>query len=165
VGERRTLILPDDHDHSSRGTIDVAVATAGRNRVTGSFVIVASDAPYIACWWSGGRDGLYVTCVVAIAEALALTVRLPRWERHHAARFPFGEDLYPDSSTSSLVARGQWEHNAADTVRSLVHYTVGLALVATAIVVFLAVRRNRGGTIPTGSSELQQTGGAPTTSA
>jgi hypothetical protein len=109
------------------------------------------------------RYGLYVTCVAAIAEALALTVRLPRWEHHHTARFPFGEDLYPDSSTSSLVARGQWEHNAAETVRSLVHYTIGLALVATAIVVFLAVRRNRG-RVPTGPSELQQTGGAPTAS-
>lgn len=128
---------------------------------------IAVGLSLVAIGWLASylRYGLYVTCAAAIAEALALTVRLPRWERHHTARFPFGEDLYPDSSTSSLVARGQWEHNAAETVRSLVHYTVGLALVATAIVVFLAVRRNRGGTIPTASSELQQTGGAPTTSA
>lgn len=88
--------------------------------------------------------GAYITCAAAVAEALALTVRLGRWESHHTARFPNGEDLYPDNSTSSLVARGQWEHNAADTVRSLVHYTVGLSLVSTLILVVLALRRGRG---------------------
>ena len=112
---------------------------------------------WFASFW---RYGLYVTCVVAIAEALALTVRLGTWERHHTARFPNGEDLYPDNSTSSLVNRGQWEHEAADTVRSLVHYTVGLALVATAIVVLLAVRRNRGPR--TVQLPPPQTGGVPT---
>lgn len=100
----------------------------------------------VAVGWfaSFARYGIYISCITAPVEALLLTVRLGRWERHHTARFPFGEDLYPDSSTSSLVARGQWEHNAADTVRSLVDYTVGLALAATLILVLLAVRRSRG---------------------
>jgi hypothetical protein len=105
--------------------------------------------------------GLYVTCLAAVVDGLLLTVRLGRWERHHTARFPFGEDLIPDGSTSSLTTRGQWEHQAADTVRSLVHYTIGLALAATVILVFLAVRGRRG-TIPAAGSELQQTGTAPT---
>jgi hypothetical protein len=107
--------------------------------------------------------GLYVTCLASVVDALLLTVRLGRWERHHTARFPFGEDMIPDSSTSSLTTRGQWEHQAADTVRSLVHYTIGLALAATIILVFLLVRGRRG-TVPTSGTELQQTGTAPTTS-
>lgn len=89
------------------------------------------------------RFGIYVVCGAAIIDALALTVRLGRWERHHTARFPFGEDLYPDSSTSSLVDRGQWEHEAAHTVQSLVGYAVGLSVAAAAITLFLAYRRSR----------------------
>lgn len=112
------------------------------------------------------RRGLYVVAVAAVAEALLLLVRLGRWERHHTARYPFGEDLYPDSSTSSLTNRGQWEHNAAHTVRSLVTYTVVLALAAIAIAVVVESRRRRSpmNATPTIASELQQTGTAPTVS-
>jgi len=111
------------------------------------------------------RYGIYVVCIAAIVDALALTIRLGRWERHHTARYPFGEDLYPDSSTSSLIDRGQWEHEAAGTVHSLVGYTIGLALAAAAIAVFVAWRRRRRPwTSLPGNAELQQTGGAPTTS-
>lgn len=112
------------------------------------------------------KSGLYIVCVAAVVEALALTIRLGRWERHHTARFPFGEDLFPDSSTSSLTSRGQWEHNAAHTVHSLVGYTIALAIGAVLISVLLEWRRRRGGhDVPSlGGSELQQTGGAPTTS-
>jgi hypothetical protein len=112
------------------------------------------------------RFGVYVVCVAAIVDALALTIRLGRWERHHTTRYPFGEDLYPDSSPSSLTNRGQWEHEAAGTVHSLVGYTIGLAIASALIVAFLAWRRSRRQpwqTIPAGS-ELQQTGTAPTTS-
>jgi hypothetical protein len=112
------------------------------------------------------RVGLYIVCVAAIVDALALLIRLGRWEDHHTARFPFGEDLYPDSSTSSLTSRGQWEHNAVNTVHSLVGYTIGLALAAAAIAALLEWRRSRvqDAAPPRGGSELQQTGGAPTTS-
>lgn len=113
------------------------------------------------------RYGLFAVCGAAIVDALALTIRLGRWERHHTARYPFGEDNYPDSSTSSLTARGQWEHNAVDTVHSLVGYAVGLALAAALITAVLEVRRRRGhrsAPTPTVTPELQQTGGAPTTS-
>ena len=117
----------------------------------------------VAIGWGASflRYGIYVSCVAAIAEALALTARLGTWEAHHTARFPFGEDNYPDSSNSSLVDRGQWEHQAASTVHSLVGYTIGLALAASALALFFAVRRRRP-PMQTGSSELQQTGGAPT---
>jgi hypothetical protein len=111
------------------------------------------------------RTGIYVVCITAIVGAVLLTVRLGRWERHHTSRYPFGEDNYPDSSTSSLTARGQWEHNAVETVHSLVGYTIGLALAAAAIAAFLEWRRRRHGeAAPIGGSELQQTGGAATTS-
>ena len=98
-------------------------------------------------------------------DALALTVRLHRWEVHHTARFAYGRDLLADQTTSSSLSRGEWEHDAAQTARSLVHYTIGLALAAAAIATFLAVRRSRAPQPPVGGAELQQTGGAPTTSA
>jgi len=112
------------------------------------------------------RVGVYVVCVTAIVDALGLLVRLRTWEEHHTTRYPFGEDLYPDSSTSSLTSKGQWEHNAADTVHSLVRYTVGLSIAALAIAVLLEWRRrhDRPHATPTVSAELQQTGGAATTS-
>ena len=112
------------------------------------------------------RAGIYIVCVAAVVDALALLIRLGRWEKHHTTRYPFGEDLYPDSSTSSLTARGQWEHNAVGTVHSLVTYTVVLSILAVLIATFLEWRRRREGAhaTPTASSELQQTGGAPTTS-
>jgi len=131
-------------------------------KIWGLALVVALALVTVGWFASFLRYGLYVTCVVAIAEALALTVRLGTWERHHTTRFPNGEDLYADNTTSSLVNRGQWEHEAADTVRSLVHYTVALALIATVIVVLLAVRRNRGPRIPV-PPPPPQTGGVPTT--
>jgi hypothetical protein len=115
---------------------------------------IASHFPY----------ALYVTCAAACVDALLLTVRLNRWELHHTARFAYGEDLLADQTTSSSLQRGEWEHDAAETVRSLVHYTIGLALAAALIATYLVVRRRRA-PAPLGTGELQQTGGAPTTSA
>jgi hypothetical protein len=86
---------------------------------------------------------IYVTCVAASADALALTARLHRWQVHHTARFPYGEDLLADQTTSSSLARGEWEQDAANTVHSLVRYTIGLSLAAAAILVFLTYRRRR----------------------
>jgi hypothetical protein len=106
--------------------------------------------------------GLYATCAAAIVDAVALTIRLGTWEHHHTQRFPFGEDLIPDSSTSSLTVRGQWEHEAAHTVHTLVGYTIGLAVVAALIAVTLAYRRGRRHPVVPAGSELQQTGTAPT---
>jgi hypothetical protein len=113
---------------------------------------VAAHVPY----------GLYITCVAACVDALALTLRLHRWEVHHTARFGNGEDLIADPTTSSSLARGEWEHDAAQTVRSLVHYTIGLALLAALIALYLRYRRRP--PAPATGNNLQQTGGAPTTS-
>jgi hypothetical protein len=113
---------------------------------------VAAHLPY----------GLYITCVAACVDALALTLRLHRWEVHHTARFGNGEDLIADPTTSSSLARGEWEHDAAQTVRSLVHYTIGLALLAALIALYLRYRSRP--PVPVPGGDLQQTGGAPTTS-
>jgi hypothetical protein len=88
-------------------------------------------------------DAIYTTCAAAAIIGLALTIRLHTWQVHHTARFPYGEDLLADQTTSSSLSRGEWEQDAAQTVRSLVHYTIGLALAAVAISAFLRYRRRR----------------------
>jgi len=105
--------------------------------------------------------GLYVTCVAAVVDAVALTLRLHRWEVHHTARFPYGEDLLADQTNSSSLQRGEWEHDAAQTVRSFEHYTIGLAIAAALISLFLTLRRRRAPVVGL-PSPVQQTGGAPT---
>jgi len=108
---------------------------------------------------------LYVTCAAACVDALALTIRLHRWELHHTARFAYGEDLLADQTTSSSLARGEWEHDAAQTVWSLVHYTIGLSIAAVLITAFLTVRRRRGKPVAPPPPPLELvTGGAPPTS-
>lgn len=105
---------------------------------------------------------IYVTCVAAVIDAVALTLRLHRWEVHHTARFPYGEDLIADQTNSSLFARGEWEHDAAQTVRSFEHYTIGLAIAAALIALLLNLRRRRA-PVTGVPSAMQQTGTAPTT--
>jgi hypothetical protein len=109
------------------------------------------------------RHGFYFTCVAAVVVGWLLTIRLDRWQLHHTLRFPYGADLLPDYTTSSSLERGEWEKDAADTVRSLFHYTIGLAVAAALISLFLAYRRRRAiPAPPPAGSEMQQTGGAPT---
>ncbi len=105
--------------------------------------------------------GIYLTCVAAIVDAVALTLRLHRWEVHHTARFPYGEDLLADQTNSSSLLKGEWEHDAAQTVHSFEHYTIGLAIAAALISLFLTYRRRRAPVLGVPSA-LQQTGGAPT---
>jgi hypothetical protein len=132
-------------------------------KIWGLAILVALSVVAVGWFASFLRYGIFVTCGAAIAVALALTVRLDRWKVHHTTRFPNGEDLYPDNSTSSLVARGEWEHNAAHAAYTLIEYTVALALIAAAIVVALAVRRRRGPMPVTPELPPMQTGGAPST--
>ena len=105
--------------------------------------------------------GIYLSCVAAVVDAVALTLRLHRWEIHHTARFPYGEDLLSDKTNSSSLARGEWEHDAAQTVRSLEHYTIGLAIAAAAVAAYLTFRQRRAPVVGLPAA-LQQTGGAPT---
>ena len=116
-------------------------------------VLVGIAASYVTL-------GIYVVCVAAVIDAVALTLHLRRWELHHTARFPYGEDLIADQTNSSLFARGEWEHDAAQTVRSFEHYTIGLAIASAVIALALTLRRRRAPR--SGAPVLQQTGGAPT---
>jgi hypothetical protein len=104
---------------------------------------------------------IYVTCLAAVVDAVALTLRLHRWEVHHTARFPYGEDLIADQTNSSLFARGEWEHDAVQTVHSFEHYTIGIAIVTVVIAIGLTLRRRRA-PVTGVSSATQQTGTAPT---
>jgi hypothetical protein len=90
------------------------------------------------------RGGIYVVSAAGIVLAIGLPHRLDRWSAHHAKRFPFGADLIPDSNPSSTLAQGEWEQSAKETVVSLTHYAIGIALVAAALVALGEVRRRRG---------------------
>jgi len=46
-----------------------------------------------------------------------------------------------DSNVSNLASRGEWEQNARDTVISLAHWTIGIAIGAVVIVAGLALLR------------------------
>jgi hypothetical protein len=106
--------------------------------------LVAPALLVVAGWIATSLPfSIYLTCGAAIADALALTIRLHRWQLHHTARFPYGQDLLADQTTSSSLQRGEWERDAAATVHSLVHYTIGLSLAAALITAFLAYRRSR----------------------
>jgi hypothetical protein len=87
------------------------------------------------------RGGLYVVSAAAIAISLLLPRDLGTWTARHTRRFPLGVDLIKDADPSNLASRGEWEHNAHDTVISLTHWTIGIAVAAAAIVVGLALLR------------------------
>jgi hypothetical protein len=87
------------------------------------------------------RGGLYVVSGAAIAMSLLLPHRLDEWTARHTRRFPLGVDLIKDASPSNLASRGEWEQNARDTVISLQHWTIGIAIAAAAIVAGLALLR------------------------
>ena len=87
------------------------------------------------------RGGLYVVTGAAIALSLLLPYRLDAWTARHTRRFPLGVDLIKDSDPSNLASRGEWEQNARDTVISLTHWTIGIAIGAVVIVAGLALLR------------------------
>jgi len=83
------------------------------------------------------------------------------WIGRHERRFPIGVDFIPDGSASNLSSRGDWEHAAQDTVRSISHWTLGLAIGAIVIGVLAEVRRRRGRDAIVVEPPPQTTGGAP----
>jgi hypothetical protein len=92
------------------------------------------------------RAGIYPVSAAAVVLALLLTHRLDRWVAHHSTRFRFGVDLVPDTDPSNTLSRGEWESSARETVLSLTHWTIGLALAAILVAAAaLALRRRRGG--------------------
>ena len=93
----------------------------------------------LAMLWRSG--GIYVVSGAAIAISLLLPRDLDTWTARHTRRFPLGVDLINDADPSNLSSRGEWEQNARDTVISLSHWTIGIAVAAVAIVAGLALLR------------------------
>jgi len=89
------------------------------------------------------RFGTFVSCAGGIALALAVTHRVPTWERHHTERWPRGIDNIPDRWSSDTVPRGAWEHDAAVAAFSLSHYVIGLAIAVAGIYALVLYRRMR----------------------
>jgi hypothetical protein len=90
--------------------------------------------------------GFYVSCVSAILIAMGVVHKTGPWARHHTARFPWGVDLIPGTiaySSSNHYDPGQWEQEARTTAVSLQHWTVGVAIVAMAVMGYLWVRAQR----------------------
>jgi ABC-type branched-subunit amino acid transport system permease subunit len=86
--------------------------------------------------------GWYLVCLAGIVEAVAVTHKLDTWTRHHTQRFKLGVDLIPASDpTSNQYNPGEWEKLAHETAVSLSHWTIGLSLVAAAVMGALYVRR------------------------
>jgi len=93
----------------------------------------------VAMLWR--RAGLYVACAAAVLFAYLVTIPLDPWAKGHAARFPPGFDLVPDSDPSNLLLRGEWEQNAKETAVSLSHWTIGAAIGIALIAAALTLRR------------------------
>jgi hypothetical protein len=103
-------------------------------------IVVAVGA--LAMLWR--RGGIYVVAAAGIVLVLALPHRLDRWSARHTARFPKGMDLIADASPSSTIGRGEWEQSAKETVLSLSHYTLGIALAVVLVTAMLSLRRRLG---------------------
>jgi hypothetical protein len=127
--------------------------------------LIAFIPPLLLCLWGAIcmrlPYGLYLAAGGAIVGSFALMHRLDLWERHHTARFPNGADLLADASTSSSLARGEWEANAKETAVSLSRYTIALALGAILIAAALELRRRRGAPPFDTTEGALETGGAP----
>jgi hypothetical protein len=111
------------------------------------------------------RFGLYLVSVAGIVVCLVLPGLSNGWIGRHERRFPQGIDFVRDSDPSNLSSRGEWEHAAQDTVTSITHWTLGLAIGAIVVGVLLEIRRRRGANAllvgaPATSTE-STTGGAP----
>jgi hypothetical protein len=88
--------------------------------------------------------GWYIACAAGIGEAVAVVHKLDIWTRHHTQRFPTGVDLIPNvpsTTASNQYNAGEWEAQARETVISLQHWTIGLAVASIAVMAALWVRR------------------------
>lgn len=90
------------------------------------------------------RYGVYVSAAAGIVVCLVLPSLSHGWIGRHERRFPLGMDFVKDSNASNLSSRGQWEHAAQDTIVSMTHWTLVLAVGAIVVSVLLEVRRRRG---------------------
>ncbi len=90
------------------------------------------------------RHGTYLVAAVGVVVCLVLPHLSHGWIGRHERRFPLGVDFIADSDPSNLSSRGEWEHAAQDTVSSIAHWTLGLAVGAIVVGLLLELRRRRG---------------------
>ena len=90
------------------------------------------------------RYGVYASAVAGIVVCVVLPSLSHGWIGRHERRFPLGMDFVKDSNPSNLSSRGQWEHAAQDTIVSMTHWTLVLAIGAIVIGALLELRRRRG---------------------
>lgn len=74
------------------------------------------------------RYGTYLVCAAMVVISAALPHRLDTWQRHHAVRYPRGQDLIRDSFSNNLLNKGEWEQTARETIVSLREWMIGLAI-------------------------------------
>jgi hypothetical protein len=90
------------------------------------------------------RHGIYLAAAAGIVVCAVLPGLSHSWMDDHERRFPIGVDFIRDGNPSNLSSRGDWEHAAQDTVTSISHWTLGLAIGAIVIGVLAEIRRRRG---------------------
>jgi hypothetical protein len=109
-----------------------------------------------------GRASVITSALTAIAASVALLVPLDTWTHRHTARYPNGVDLIPQSSTSDIYLRGEWEGTARHTAEQLGIATIVLAALAIAIFALAEVRRRRRPAVPVPPPPPEVAAGGPT---
>ena len=90
------------------------------------------------------RLGVYASAVAGIVVCLVLPSVSHGWIGRHERRFPIGVDFIKDSDPSNLSSHGEWEHAAQDTISSITHWTLVIAVGAIVVAVLLEIRRRTG---------------------
>lgn len=108
-----------------------------------------------------GRPGVMVSALAAVAAVVALMIPLDRWTNDHIARYPDGVDLIPQSSTSDIYLRGEWEDTARHTANQLGVVTIVLGGVAIGVFALTEVRRRRRPVAPIAASPPEVVTGGP----
>jgi hypothetical protein len=88
--------------------------------------------------------GVVVSSLTGIGIILAINSQVDRWADHHSHRFPFGEDLVPDSSPGSTLLQGEWEDVTVAAIRSMSKWLIGLAIGSILVLLFVEYRRRHG---------------------
>lgn len=110
------------------------------------------------------RLGITLVALTGIAACLVLPHLSHGWIPRHVRRFPLGMDFLKDSDPSNLSSKGEWERAAQETIGSLTHWTLVLAVGAIIVAVLLEARRRTGRdaiVVEAPPAEALPTGGAP----
>jgi hypothetical protein len=90
------------------------------------------------------RFGIFAAAAAGMVLCLVLPSVSNGWIGRHERRFPIGVDFIKDSDPSNLSSHGEWERAAQDTISSITHWTLVIAIGATVVGVLLEIRRRTG---------------------